>query len=72
MRSARNRRNAPVNRGKVGPQPTTYPQLLYPTQVHHAEAFAKWWARRTGLTYKRMREVLKNTERAEQKKRASQ
>ena len=45
---------------------------LYPTQVHHAQAFGKWWDRRTKVTYKRMCEVLKDAKRAEQKKCASQ
>jgi hypothetical protein len=49
---------------------------LYRTQADYAEAFDKWWDRQTEAIYRRMRGVLKNTEkdlkRAEQKKRASQ
>jgi hypothetical protein len=49
---------------------------LYRTEVDYAEAFAQWWDRRTELTYRRMRDVLKDTEkdakRAEQKNRDRQ
>ena len=49
---------------------------LYRTEADHAEALAQWRDRRTELTYKRMRDVLKSTEkdakRAEQKKRGCQ
>jgi hypothetical protein len=49
---------------------------LYRTEGDHAEALAQWWNRRAELTYKRMRDVLKSTEkdakRAEQKKRSCQ
>jgi hypothetical protein len=49
---------------------------LYLTEADHAEALAQWWDRRTELTYKRMRDVLKSKEkdakRAERKKRAHQ
>jgi hypothetical protein len=48
----------------------------YRTEADHAEAFAKWWDRRTKLTYTRMRDVLKDTEkdakRAKHKSRSRQ
>jgi hypothetical protein len=49
---------------------------LYRTEADYADAFTKWWNRQTEAKYKRLRDILKNTEkhlkRAEQRRRDSQ